>query len=781
MTVLRFLLPDLAAVSRRTQRAVAGATWLMFGLLAINIAHTQFGLGGAGFDKLLNAWGQNVVLACACAVVAARVRTGGAPGCKPLLAAIALWTVGNLWWGFVLYDMVESPFPSPADAGWLAFYPCAYLCIGLRLHSSARDLPRSAWLDGLVGILSVGAVGVSIVVAPVLAGAEGSRAAVLTNAAYPLADLLLLGLTVAVLVLHGRRGGRAWALLAAGFGLFAFADSLYLARLAADTYTAGTVLDSLWVIALVIMALASWQPLEKPGNVDPGHLGVLMPPLLFAVAALGLLVYAGVAHVSPVAVALAGTAVLAAMARAALTVREIRGFHEARRQAATDELTGLPNRREFGSQLRSQLALAGARDEPLALLIVDIDRFKELNDALGHHAGDAVLAQIGPRLRSVLRNDDVLARLGGDEFAVLLPGARSAEEIGLRIARALDDRFPVEGIDVQIGVSIGIAVFPEHGQDAGTLLRHADVAMYQAKSARSGHAFYAHEEDRNTRERLELIGELRDAVTLGQLVVHYQPIVDLATGDVTEVEALVRWQHPERGLLAPGEFVPLAEQTGVMRQLTDHMLGTALAQGEQWRREGLDIGVAVNVSASTLLEAGWADAVIAALERWSTPPARLRIEITEDALLVDRERGLAVVRCLGDAGVGVSLDDFGTGFSSLALLKQLAVDELKIDRTFVDNALDDAADAAIVQAVAALARQLGLRAVAEGVEDEATLRAVAEWGATYAQGYYLSRPVPAAVLTERLAGSSRLDVDGPWVDVPRSRSQLFARPPGIAH
>ena len=300
-----------------------------------------------------------------------------------------------------------------------------------------------------------------------------------------------------------------------------------------------------------------------------------------------------------------------------------------------------------------------------------------------------MLAQIGPRLRDVLRTDDVLARLGGDEFAVLLPGTRSAEEVGVRIARALEDRFPVEGIDVQIGASIGIAVFPQHGQDAGVLLRHADVAMYQAKTSRSGHAFYVQEQDRNTRERLELIGELRDAVTLGQLVVHYQPIVDLATGEVTEVEALVRWQHPERGLLAPGEFVPLAEQTGVMRQLTDHVLDTALAQGEQWRSEGLDIGVAVNVSASTLLEPGWADAVTGALERWSTPPARLRIEITEDALLVDQERGLAVVRCLGDAGVGVSLDDFGTGFSSLALLKQLAVDELKIDRTFVDNALDD--------------------------------------------------------------------------------------------
>ncbi|MGZ8650122.1 MAG: putative bifunctional diguanylate cyclase/phosphodiesterase, partial [Solirubrobacteraceae bacterium] len=743
MPLLHLLLPDLAAVTRRSRGAVAAAAGLMFALLAANLAQTQFGLGGEALEKPLNAWGQNVVLACACAVVAIRVLTGGAPGSRPLLAAMCLWTLGNLWWGFVLYGLEETPFPSPADAGWLAFYPCAYLCLGLRLRASARDLPRSAWFDGLIGILSVGALGVTFVVAPVLAGAEGSRAAVLTNAAYPLADLLLLAVTIAVLVLHGWRAGRAWALLGAGFALFALADSIYLARLAADSYSAGTVLDSLWVVALVIMALASWQPLERPREVDPGHLGVMVPPLLFALAALGLLVYAGLEHVPAVPVALAGAAVLAAMARTALTVREIRGFHEARRQAATDELTGLPNRREFGHQLRSHLARARERSEPLALLIIDIDRFKELNDALGHHAGDAVLAQIGPRLRTILRPDDVLARLGGDEFAVLLPRARSAEEIGRRIARTLEDRFPVDGIDVQVAASVGIALFPEHGEDADTLLRRADVAMYQAKTSRSGHAFYAREQDRNTRARLELIGQLRDAVDLGQLVVHYQPIIDLGTGAVTEAEALVRWQHPEHGLLAPGEFVPLAEQTGVMRKLTDHVLETALSQAAYWRSEGLDIGVAVNVSASTLLEAGWTEAVTAALQRWSTPPARLRIEITEDALMVDPERALAIARKLGDAGIGVSLDDFGTGYSSLGLLKQLAVDELKIDRTFVGNALHDPADAAIVQAVTGLGRQLGLRVVAEGVEDEATLRAVAEWGATLAQGFYISRPLPA--------------------------------------
>ena len=287
MRLLRLLLPDLAAVTRRSRRVVAAAAGLMFALLAANLAHTQFGLGGEALEKPLNAWGQNVVLACACVIVAVRVLTGGPPGSRPLLAAIAVWTLGNLWWGFVLYDLEAPPFPSPADAGWLAFYPFAYLCLGLRLRASARDLPRSAWLDGLIGILSVGALGVTLVVAPVLAGAEGTRAAVLTNAAYPLADLLLLALAIAVLVLHGWRAGRAWALLAAGFGLFALADSIYLARLAADTYSAGTVLDSLWVVALVIMALASWQPLERPREVDPGHLGVLVPPFVFSARGAG--------------------------------------------------------------------------------------------------------------------------------------------------------------------------------------------------------------------------------------------------------------------------------------------------------------------------------------------------------------------------------------------------------------------------------------------------------------------------------------------------------------
>jgi diguanylate cyclase len=289
-------------------------------------------------------------------------------------------------------------------------------------------------------------------------------------------------------------------------------------------------------------------------------------------------------------------------------------------------------------------------------------------------------------------------------------------------------------------------VFPEHGDDAETLMQRADVAMYQAKTARSGHAFYERERDRHSRERLELIGELRDAIGTEQLVLHYQPKLDLATGDIRDVEALVRWVHPTRGLLAPGAFVPLAEQTGVMGALTEHVLDAALAQVARWYAGGIDLSVAVNVSAETLLDEGWAVDVSSALVRHAVPASRLRIEITEDALMGDPDRALRVVEGLVATGVGVSLDDFGTGYSSLALLKHLPVAELKIDRVFVRDLLHDDADAAIVRSIVDLGRRFGVRTVAEGVEDEATLQRIADDGVAIAQGFHIARPLPAAEL-----------------------------------
>ncbi len=468
---------------------------------------------------------------------------------------------------------------------------------------------------------------------------------------------------------------------------------------------------------------------------------------------LTLLVVAGLGSLSPFAVWLAAAALLGAMARTMLTVRELRQFAETRRQATTDELTGLPNRRWFDRRLRSKIALARETGETLALLVIDLDHFKELNDTLGHHAGDRVLAQLGPRIGSVLRADDDVARLGGDEFAVLLDDALQAQRVGERIAVALGERFTVEGIELQVAASIGVALFPEHGHDAETLLQRADVAMYQAKSGHTGTEFYARERDLHTRERLQLIGELRDAVAQDQLILHYQPKLDLGHRRIMGVEALVRWPHPVRGLVAPDEFIPLAEQTGVIGPLTELVIRHALRQAAAWRAETLDLTMAVNVSATNLLETGWTEGVLAAISHHGVRPDRFVIEITEDVLLVDADRALAALARLSAAGVRVALDDFGTGYSSLAYIKKLQVDELKIDRSFVTNMRTDPTDAAIVQTAVDLGRRLGIGVVAEGVEDADTLRRLTEFGADVAQGYHIARPMPASEFEAWLAGS----------------------------
>jgi diguanylate cyclase (GGDEF)-like protein len=742
---LATLLPEIGGLTPRARGIQIGVALFTLLTLALNMAHTGLGLGGDELDVPLNAWLQNVVLAGASALTAAKAMQPGPDRAAwiVLAAGIASWSIGNLYWNLVLYSAESPPFPSPADAGWLLFYPCAYVCIGLRVMAAARSLPRSLWLDGLLGLLSVAAVGTATVVAPVLAHADGSREAVLTNAAYPMCDLLLLGLCVAVFALYGWRPGRGWIGLALGFALFAGADSIYLLRVAAGTYTPGSVLDSAWVLGLVVISLAVWQSAPPQREVELGRRAALVPPFGCGLAAVVVLLAGSLGHVAPAAAVLAAAALLASMVRTALTFAEVGRLAEVRRLASTDELTGLPNRRHFHRRVRDAIARARASGDGLALLLIDLDRFKELNDALGHHAGDVVLEQIGPRLRTVLRTDDELARLGGDEFAVLLRGAGGVETVAERLGAALDEHFAVDGIHVRIGGSIGIALYPEHGVEPETLLQHADVAMYQAKAARSGHAFYARERDRHTRDRLELITELRDAIGTDQLVLHYQPKLELRSGAVRELEALVRWQHPTRGLLPPGEFVPLAEQTGVMRALTEHVLDTALAQCARWQTAGLELTVAVNVSSATLLDDNWAASVGERLDAHGVAPERLRIEITEDAIMLDPQRSLAAVRSLAAGGVRVSLDDFGTGYSSLALLKQLPVDELKIDRGFVRDALRDDADAAIVMTAIDLGRRLGISVVAEGVEDAATLARLSGWGADTAQGFFISRPVPA--------------------------------------
>jgi diguanylate cyclase (GGDEF)-like protein len=423
-------------------------------------------------------------------------------------------------------------------------------------------------------------------------------------------------------------------------------------------------------------------------------------------------------------------------------------------QALHDVLTGLPNRALFRDRVDRALSAARREGGRPVVMLLDLDRFKEINDSLGHHHGDELLRQVGPRIGGVLRSSDTVARLGGDEFAVLLPTAPDAEagaEVGEKILRALSEPFYVEGVELQIEASLGIAAYPEHGEDVDTLIQRADVAMYVAKGTRSGHELYVRDRDERP-DPLALVGDLRRAMDDGELAVVYQPKVDLATGAVDGVEALVRWEHPSRGLVLPASFVGHAEHTGLIRPLTIHVLEAALAQIGDWRRAGLDLKVAVNLSVRNLLDRGLPDDIAGLLRKWDVPATALELELTESTIMADPDRARAILHALHDLGVSLSIDDFGTGWSSLRNLRQLPVDEIKIDRSFVTGMAGDGNAATIVRSTIDLGRNLGLRVVAEGVEDDDVRMRLAALGCDLGQGYHFGRPMAGDALVAWAAG-----------------------------
>ena len=430
---------------------------------------------------------------------------------------------------------------------------------------------------------------------------------------------------------------------------------------------------------------------------------------------------------------------------------EMRGMHEVlRRQATTDYLTGLPNRRALHTHANARLGVppVGAKQQHVALLLLDLDRFKEVNDSLGHHVGDQLLVQVGARLSEHLRAGDLLVRLGGDEFAILLGGTghREAAAVADKLCQALAEPFALEHIAVRTSGSIGIALYPDDGPDLNTLLRKADLAMYQAKASGEGHHVYRGEDDTDFATRLQRVDELRTALTQDKLVVYYQPKIDLRTGEVRHVEALVRWEHPTRGLLYPDAFLDLVEEAGLMRGLTRVVLEIALDQAVVWHADGRLLTIAVNLSASCLVDTDLPDEIIAMLADRDLPQGALQLEITEEFLMTDRDRARNVLTRLRSHGIQISIDDFGTGYSSLSYLRDLPIDELKLDRSFIFPMADDARAAALVASTIALAHSLDLRMVAEGVENDVTYNELKRLGCDQAQGYYMSRPVPAAAL-----------------------------------
>ncbi len=420
-----------------------------------------------------------------------------------------------------------------------------------------------------------------------------------------------------------------------------------------------------------------------------------------------------------------------------------------------DPLTELPNRNNFLRTLKQRIEVANSASH-ITVLVMDLDNFKDINDTLSHVSGDLLLNQIAQRLQSACRETDEIARLGGDEFAILLCEVDRHQVIPVtkQYQQILESPFNVEGIQLYVNATIGIAIFPEHGENSLSLLQHAEVAMYVGKEQQLPYCLYNIQQDRHSLLRLTLMGELLGAIERNELTLYFQPKLALSDRQVIAVECLVRWIHPEHGFIPPDDFIPLAEQTGNIRFLTDWVLKQALHQCKQWRDLGIDLIMAVNISAMDLQQPSFPQTVAELLKTYQLPTQALVLEVTESSIMHDTQKAVAMLSSIYDMGVHLSIDDYGTGYSSMAQLKHLPVQELKIDKSFVQELANNKDDAIIVRSTIELGHNMGLKIVAEGVEDLEALELLAKWGCNTVQGYFISKPLPAGDFVEWLAISN---------------------------
>ena len=731
---------------RRHSGPVVRALWVVLAA-SLTVYLLAFPVRTPAVEHLLDAWVFHIALAAACVLTVLRtvLRRTERLAWGLLAGGMTSWLAGDLYWFAVQRPLgADAPSPAPSDLLYFGLYPCAVAALVL-LISRHTSHSRTLWLDGLVAGLGASAVGSLWFQATT--GTGGSATAVLIALAFPIADLVLLGLTLAALAAQGWRVPARWWLASAGVALLVVADANFLLKSAAGTYETGSPGDAGWVLGFALFALAAWQPSSTPAPAPSGRPALLVPILVTALS-VALLVARTDRPVPPLAVALAAAALVVSAARIALAFRELQLLVESRRLSLIDELTGLGNRRLLLDRLST--ALRERRSgEGLAVLLLDLDRFKEVNDALGHHVGDELLRRIGPRIAGALRDGDLLTRLGGDEFALLLsPGSDSAyaSVVAGRIRDALRAPFRLDDVELHLSASVGIAVCPDHALTASGLLQCADVAMYDAKRSRAGFRLYTPGSDQNDRGRLETIAQLHAALTEGQLVCHYQPQSDLRSGDIVGAEALIRWEHPERGLLLPADFLGLVAEVGLMDELTRQVVAMALADCQQWRRSGADLTVSVNLSGRSLSDVSLPAHVARLLRSHRLPGRALLLEVTEDVLVVDTGVTQEVVAQLQALGVRLSIDDYGTGYSSLTHLRTLPVHELKLDRSYIAGLGTDDRDAAIVRSTVALAHALGLTVVAEGVETQDDWQELARLRCDHAQGFLLSAPLAQPVL-----------------------------------
>ncbi|MFZ0995316.1 MAG: EAL domain-containing protein [Candidatus Dormiibacterota bacterium] len=738
-----------------------GLVWMIYGGLGVILVAFYFSLFLVPQrpEAIINNWppiGFEFVASLLCIGLGlARPRQRTIPVVLGL--AVLSWATGDA----LLTWHRSSSGPQLADLFYLLFYPAAYVGLVLILRREAGRLVPATWLDGVTAGLGAAAVCAAFLFRPIIESL-GHRPAhdpigVAVNLAYPVGDVLLLALVIGATATFPGRPKLQWLVLAAACSVVAIGDSFNLVQLANSHSSVANIANSVaWPTAILLISAAMWI---RPGPtnllVTPRAPGFLLPGL-GTFCGLAILFYGTMHHsLSPVAVGLASATLITASVRAGLSVRRLRELTDERqRQSVTDDLTGLGNRRQLFNLLDAYFADRrdpGTPNTPLAFLFIDLDHFKEINDSFGHSAGDSLLRQLGPRLKGALRGTDVLVRVGGDELGVIITGGDTgyAASVAERLLDRLAAPFHLDAVSVRISASIGIAVAPHDADDSAGLMRCADLAMYRAKLSGVPFETYDSEID-DEGNRLRLVDELRIAVEAGEFALHYQPQLNLRTRVVSTVEALLRWPHPRLGLVPPLEFLPLAEEAGLMRALTTIVLDQALTQCAAWRASGHDLSVSVNISITNLLDAEFIDLIREQLLSHQVPASSLILEITETTIVRDFERCKSVIAQLRGLGIGISVDDFGAGFTSLAYLGNLAVSELKLDRTFITGlGSGQATDAALVRATIDLGHALGLRVVAEGIEDNASLTVLTGMGCDLAQGFFIGRPVPADQLTDR--------------------------------
>ncbi|MDN4474022.1 putative bifunctional diguanylate cyclase/phosphodiesterase [Demequina zhanjiangensis] len=660
--------------------------------------------------------------------------------------ALILATLGDFIYTQVVSGREPEPFPSIADPFYLGYYPFAIAGVVVFVRARARQIPGAVWLDGIMLALATAGLVGAVFLAPLTDTLTGGTAAILVGVAYPVGDTIVMLIAGVGIALVGIRRAEALVLIGASMVVSALADLLYWNLLATDSYDEGTWMDGLWPLSALLLAAAAWIPAASRQTAASGSRGLMVVPGATLIAATATLVIGTAVPIPVLTIGMAIAAMGGVLVRLNATVRSTLQLMDARREATTDDLTGLLNRRGFAIE-GAQLLLEVETDGRAALLHADLDGFKEVNDSLGHEAGDQVLRAVTERLTlAVAGVDPLLGRLGGDEFAVLVPqlDGSDAALLAHRMRAALEKPFEVHGTAVALGVSVGIAAAPDDGADLPVLLRRADIAMYRAKVDGLGVAVFDPEVDMAGEDHLQRVAELREGIRAGELVLHFQPKISLATGDLEGVEALVRWDRPGIGVVPPYGFLPLATRAGLMGEVTVAVLDAAAAQAARWRAIGIDLPIAVNIPAMTFRNDRLPVLMEGLLSSYGLPGSAIQVEITEEALLKDRDRARTVLTALRAMGVRSAIDDYGTGYSSLVYLQELDVDEVKIDRSFVLPLLQDERSASIVRSTIDLVHALGLRVVAEGIEESRVADALTALGCDAAQGFHWTRPLPAA-------------------------------------